>query len=190
MKPPRKKTASRASPEIRAMVDEALQTACAVVHEDAWYTRADGPPSLSEIYAWVVQQVGDVAHGLELPTSTEPRESCVEVVARALLVAERAQRHGAEEMADRLGGAVTKSMQRYPGSRCMLLALGEEVGELGRAITGHVLRYPRGHKKHAGKREVLAECRDVAVVALRIALLGDDDFRPLTQPAAAEQTTP
>jgi NTP pyrophosphatase (non-canonical NTP hydrolase) len=189
MKAHRQKTASRAAPEIRAMVDEALKIACAIVHDDEWYTRPDGPPSFSDIYVWVLQQAGEVAGGVELPADREPKESCVAVVARVLLVAERAQRHGAEEMADRLESAVVKSLKRYPGSRCMLLALGEEVGELGRAITGHVLRYPRGHKKHAGKREVLAECRDVAVVALRIALLGDDDFTPATTPPVAEQAT-
>lgn len=184
---PAKRAVSRAVPEIRAMVGQAMKAARSIIDEDEWYARPDGPPSFSDIYAWVVQQAGDVAHGLELPTDTEPRESCVEVVARALLVAERAQRGGAEEMAGRMEAAVTKSLQRYPGSQCMLLVLGEEVGELGRAVTGHVLRYPRGHKKHAGKREVLAECRDVAVVALRIALLGDDDFPTPTKADAAER---
>lgn len=172
----REKAGSIAAQEIRGMVAEALGTARSIIDNDAWYSRKEGPPSFSEIYAWVVQQSGSVAHGLECPTGREPRESCVEVVARVLMVSERAQRHGAETMADQLESSVMKSLKRYPGSRCMLLALGEEVGELGRALTGHVLRYPKGHKKHAGKREVLGECRDVAVVALRLALLGDDDF--------------
>jgi hypothetical protein len=59
-----------------------------------------------------------------------------------------------------------RAREKHPGGKHLCVALGEEVGELHRA-----------HLDDEGQDRIYEEAVQVAVVAARIAIDGDEDFR-------------
>lgn len=61
------------------------------------------------------------------------------------------------------------AQEKFPGNNLMLPALFEETGEVSKALIDHQLG-------NASSDEVYIECIQTAVMALRVALEGDDAF--------------
>ena len=67
-------------------------------------------------------------------------------------------------------GELQQARRSFPGTRYMLSALAEEVGELNQAMMEH----SRGENRTAA--EIYNEAIQVAAMAIRIAVEGDSDF--------------
>jgi hypothetical protein len=67
-------------------------------------------------------------------------------------------------------GELQQAREKFPGAQYMLTALNEEVGELNKAMMEH----SRG--ENVTTAEVYNEAIQVATMAIRVAVEGDDDF--------------
>ncbi len=151
---------------LEALCREALGVAAelAVVYRD----RCD--PSVA--YGLLLQAQGRLAAAVMFRWSHELRGATCAVLGAALLIARLVRPEEPTDAAvlltSHLGEALARARAHWPGNRCLLQALGEEVGEVGEALTGLLLRLPETHKKHATGLAVWDECLDVAVVVTRI----------------------
>lgn len=126
-------------------------------------------------YALLLSSLGSLSAALSDSSRREHvSDLAMDVVSAAVVVchANLSSRIKSEDIVR----SVTAAREKWPRSRCLLEALGEEVGEVGRAAQSFELVLPEGHKKHATPSDFFNECLDVAAVATRIAIDGAAEF--------------